>query len=307
MEKNPFQIIAANYSGFSKVFRRIADSVLEHPDQVLASNIHQLGRELEIAESSIVRFCKALGYSGFSELKLMLAKYGRQSSKIIFENLKDGSPEAVSREIFSLSIETLQIAAEQLDFSAIQKAADMLNRAGRIVICGVGASASVAESFAAHLLRIGIAAEASTDGELMQMTARGADERTLFVAITKSGRNLPLVRAFELAKARGAMTAPASCRARSLTACASMPSFSGKRRPRGSTRKTGRSSPASECEPPCRPDTGTRKARGSGSSSAPGPAGICSFQNVCVGGRRLSCSAAPPGSRGPGGTGSACP
>lgn len=207
MEKNPFQIIAANYSGFSKVFRRIADSVLEHPDQVLASNIHQLGRELEIAESSIVRFCKALGYSGFSELKLMLAKYGRQSSKIIFENLKDGSPEAVSREIFSLSIETLQIAAEQLDFSAIQKAADMLNRAGRIVICGVGASASVAESFAAHLLRIGIAAEASTDGELMQMTARGADARTLFVAITKSGRNLPLVRAFELAKARGAMTA----------------------------------------------------------------------------------------------------
>ena len=206
MEKNPFQIIAANYSGFSKVFRRIADSVLEHPDQVLASNIHQLGRELEIAESSIVRFCKALGYSGFSELKLMLAKYGRQSSKIIFENLKDGSPEAVSREIFSLSIETLQIAAEQLDFSAIQKAADMLNRAGRIVICGVGASASVAESFAAHLLRIGIAAEASTDGELMQMTARGADARTLFVAITKSGRNLPLVRAFELAKARGAMT-----------------------------------------------------------------------------------------------------
>ena len=206
MEKNPFQIIAANYSGFSKVFRRIADSVLEHPDQVLASNIHQLGRELEIAESSIVRFCKALGYSGFSELKLMLAKYGRQSSKIIFENLKDGSPEAVSREIFSLSIETLQIAAEQLDFSAIQKAADMLNRAGRIVICGVGASASVAESFAAHLLRIGIAAEASTDGELMQMTARGGDARTLFVAITKSGRNLPLVRAFELAKARGAMT-----------------------------------------------------------------------------------------------------
>ena len=206
MEKNPFQIIAANYSGFSKVFRRIADSVLEHPDQVLASNIHQLGRELEIAESSIVRFCKALGYSGFSELKLMLAKYGRQSSKIIFENLKDGSPEAVSREIFSLSIETLQIAAEQLDFSAIQKAADMLNRAGRIVICGVGASASVAKSFAAHLLRIGIAAEASTDGELMQMTARGADARTLFVAITKSGRNLPLVRAFELAKARGAMT-----------------------------------------------------------------------------------------------------
>ena len=137
----------------------------------------------------------------------MLAKYGRQSSKIIFENLKDGSPEATSRDVFSLSIETLQIAAEQLDFSTIKETADLLSKAERVVICGVGASASVAESFAAHLLRIGITAEAATDSELMQLIARAANERTLFIAITKSGRDIPLVHAFEIAKSHGAMTA----------------------------------------------------------------------------------------------------
>ena len=146
-------------------------------------------------------------HSGFSELKIMLAKYGRQSSKIIFENLKDGSPEATSRDVFSLSVETLQIAAEQLDFSTIKETADLLSKAERVVICGVGASASVAESFAAHLLRIGITAEAATDSELMQLIARAANERTLFIAITKSGRNIPLVHAFEIAKSHGAMTA----------------------------------------------------------------------------------------------------
>ena len=207
MEKNPYQIIRTNYPSYSKVFRVIADYILNDPEEVLKTNIHQLGRDLNIAESSIVRFCKSIGYSGFSELKIMLAKYGCQSSKIIFENLKDGSPEATSRDIFSLSIETLQIAAEQLDFSAIKKTADMLSKAERVVICGVGASASVAESFAAHLLRIGITAEASTDSELMQLIARAANEHTLFIAITKSGRNLPLVHAFELAKEHGAMTA----------------------------------------------------------------------------------------------------
>lgn len=206
MERNPYQIIRTNYPSYSKVFRVIADYILNNPEEVLESNIHQLGRELDIAESSIVRFCKTIGYSGFSELKIMLAKYGRQSSKIIFENLEAGSPEAASRDIFSLSIETLQIAAEQLDFGAVKKAADLLSKAERVVICGVGASASVAESFAAHLLRIGITAEASTDSELMQLIARAANERTLFIAITKSGRNLPLVHAFELAKSHGAMT-----------------------------------------------------------------------------------------------------
>lgn len=206
MEKNPYQIIRTNQPGYSKVFRTIADYILENPEQVLQANIHQLGRDLDVAESSIVRFCKAIGYSGFSELKIMLAKYGRQDSKIIFENLKDGSPEAVSRDIFFLSAETLRIAAEQMDFSAIKAAADLVNQAERIIICGVGASASVADSFAAHLLRVGIPAESSTDSELMQLTAQAANERTLFIAISKSGRNLPLVRAFELAKAHGAMT-----------------------------------------------------------------------------------------------------
>ena len=207
MEKNPYEIIRTNYPSYSKVFRVIADYILNHSDEVLKTNIHKLGRDLDIAESSIVRFCKALGYSGFSELKIMLAKYGRQSSKIIFENLKDGSPEATSRDVFSLSIETLQIAAEQLDFSVIKETADLLSKAERVVICGVGASASVAESFAAHLLRIGITAEAATDSELMQLIARAANERTLFIAITKSGRNIPLVHAFEIAKSHGAMTA----------------------------------------------------------------------------------------------------
>lgn len=206
MEKNPYEIIRINYPSYSKVFRVIADYVLNHPEEVLKTNIHQLARELDTAESSIVRFCKAVGYSGFSELKIMLAKYGHQSSKIIFENLQGGSPESASRDIFALSIETLQIAAEQLDFGAIKKTADLVNAAKRVVICGVGASASVAESFAAHLLRVGIAAEAATDSELMQLIARAADEQTLFIAITKSGRNLPLVHAFELAKAHGAMT-----------------------------------------------------------------------------------------------------
>ena len=82
-----------------------------------------------------------------------------------------------------------------------------MSKAERVVICGVGASASVAESFAAHLLRIGITAEAATDSELMPLIARAENEGTLFIAITKSGRNIPLVHAFEIAKSHGAMTA----------------------------------------------------------------------------------------------------
>ena len=42
------------------IFRVIADYILNHSDEVLKTNIHKLGRDLDIAESSIVRFCKVL-------------------------------------------------------------------------------------------------------------------------------------------------------------------------------------------------------------------------------------------------------
>ena len=55
MEKNPYEIIRTNYPSYSKVFRVIADYILNHSDEVLKTNIHKMGRDLDIAESRIVR------------------------------------------------------------------------------------------------------------------------------------------------------------------------------------------------------------------------------------------------------------
>ena len=55
MEKNPYEIIRTNYPSYSKVFRVIADYILNHSDEVLKTNIHKLGRDLDIAESGSVR------------------------------------------------------------------------------------------------------------------------------------------------------------------------------------------------------------------------------------------------------------
>ena len=49
MEKNPYEIIRTNYPSYSKVFRVIADYILNHSDEVLKTNIHKLGRDLDIA------------------------------------------------------------------------------------------------------------------------------------------------------------------------------------------------------------------------------------------------------------------
>ena len=50
------------------VLRFIYDNILEVPDM----SIHELAQRISYSTSTIIRFCKKLGFSGFSEFKYAL-------------------------------------------------------------------------------------------------------------------------------------------------------------------------------------------------------------------------------------------
>lgn len=212
METNPYVAIQTLYPTFSKVFQKIADYILEDFNRILDISIHQMAHELGVAESSIVRFCKIIGFSGFSETKMMLAKHISFHSSSIYENLHESdTSEHITRSVFTRNVDTLQKAVDLLDFERIEAASKLINAAKHIVICGIGSSASIADNFAVHLMRIGMPAISITDSELLQISARLSDQNTLFIAISKSGRNLPIINAFRIAQENGAKTICLTC------------------------------------------------------------------------------------------------
>ena len=157
-------------------------------------------------------FCKIIGYSGFSEAKVMLAKYSSYLSTSIFEDLcESDSTESITRHVFAHNIDTLQKAVDLLDFSRIDAAAQLIRDAEKIIICGIGSSASIADNFAVHLMRIGMPAISITDSELLQIAAGLSGPATVFIAISKTGSNIPIVNAFRIARDRGARTVCLTC------------------------------------------------------------------------------------------------
>lgn len=212
MDINPYAVIQSLYPTFSKVSKKIADYILADYNRILDISIHQMAHELNIAESSIVRFCKIIGYSGFSEAKVMLAKYSTYLASSIFEDLSESdSAESITRSVFSHNIDTLQKAVDLLDFDRIDDAAGRIREAEKIIICGVGSSASIADNFAVHLMRIGMPAISITDSELLQIAAGFSGRGTLFIGISKTGGNMPIVNAFRIARERGAGTVCLTC------------------------------------------------------------------------------------------------
>ena len=207
MDKNVYAAIQSQYSTLSKVGKRIADYILADPVHITSISIQQMAAELDIAESSIIRFCKIVGCAGFSEVKLLLAKYSPKSVRTIFEDLSEtDSISTISESVFSRNIDTLERALQLLDFEKIEQAVGVLNRAENILILGVGASGTIAEDFYIRLMRIGIRAVSLTDSHLMQIQASQCGPDTAVIAISHTGKTREIVSAVRTARECGAPT-----------------------------------------------------------------------------------------------------
>ena len=207
MDKNVYAAIQSQYATFSKVGKRIADYILADPVHITSISIQQMAAELDIAESSIIRFCKIVGCAGFSEVKLLLAKYSPKSVRTIFEDLSEtDSISTISESVFSRNIDTLERALQLLDFEKIEQAVGVLSRAENILILGVGASGTIAEDFYIRLMRIGIRAVSLTDSHLMQIQASQCGPDTAVIAISHTGKTREIVSAVRTARECGAPT-----------------------------------------------------------------------------------------------------
>lgn len=69
--ENALARIRAAHASLPPGARRIADYVLEQPEQIVRMSVTELS---EASEGSVINFCQKLGLSGFQQLKLSLAQ-----------------------------------------------------------------------------------------------------------------------------------------------------------------------------------------------------------------------------------------
>ena len=207
MATNPIAMLEMRLPSFHRVERTIAEYIIDHANDVSIMSVQELAARLDVAESIIIRFSKSLGYTGYSDFKRSRRVRAASPEPPIFTELKEtDSMEAVSRKVFQSNIQTLQRTVDQLDFQKVEEAAHRIGAAKKIMLIGVGASASIAEDFYVRLMRIGMNAEMYSDSHLMQIKANLLSPEDVVVAVSHTGRTSEILRALTTAKTAGAAT-----------------------------------------------------------------------------------------------------
>jgi RpiR family carbohydrate utilization transcriptional regulator len=199
----------------SKSARKLAEYVLHHPAAVLSMSIANLAAAVGVSEPTVNRFCTGLGLKGFPDFKLKLAaELARVESRMARDiTAKDSLSQVVSK-VFDSTYASLASAQEHLDHDALEQAVAWLASARSIVICGLGASASVAIDAGHKLLRFDTPVTVHTDIINQRMIAAGMDSRDCLLCISYTGRTSAMVALAELGNNSGArvigLTAPGS-------------------------------------------------------------------------------------------------
>ncbi|GIT79732.1 RpiR family transcriptional regulator [Leifsonia sp. LS1] len=207
--------IQSHVDSFPPTMRRVADVILERPQIVMENTISELARACDTSEASIVRFCRALGFTGYPQLKLQLAaELAKESAE--FGGNGDGaygadiSPSDTLAEmvakIAGSEILGIRETADTLDIKVLQRVIRKLERAKRVVLFGVGASNAGAQDLAQKLLRIGHVALAFHDAHDALVSAALVEQGDVAIGFSHNGRTRETMAFLSAARRNGAHT-----------------------------------------------------------------------------------------------------
>ncbi len=197
--------IKASYDSFGKSEKKIADWVLLHPDEILPISISELAEKSKSSEATIVRFSRRLGFSGFQDFKISFADYSETRSLSAGIEKDDSCFDVfskVSDEIYT----ALQKTKLSINKDALEKASEAISSASKLVIFGLGNSASVALDASHKFLRAGINAYSYSDNHMQAIAASHLKEGDVAMGISHSGSSVDVVEAMKAAGAQGACT-----------------------------------------------------------------------------------------------------
>jgi DNA-binding MurR/RpiR family transcriptional regulator len=189
----------------------VAKVVLDNPSSVARRSITEVADAAGTSETTVTRFCKAIGVGGYPELRIALAADTARTEMRVDRDLggeiaPDDDLATVVGKVTFADARAVEETAAQLEVDVLQRVADAIAAAGRVDVYGVGASAFVAADLQQKLHRIGRVSFAWNDTHIMLTSAAVLGPGDVAIGISHTGATTDTVETLRVAREHGATT-----------------------------------------------------------------------------------------------------
>ena len=192
---------------YNKIFaaeKKVADFILNNPGQTVMSNVSELASLSGVSDATVIRLCKHIGYEGYYQMKLILSNELGRTQIADFSKVEDEPKSPI--DLFQIVSNNLMSLASEIDMSALNACVDLIMSSKFVHVIAVGNTCPISADLAFRLGRLGIRTTTSMVQEYFLNNLILATKDDLLIGISHSGSSTTVIRAFELAKAKGIKT-----------------------------------------------------------------------------------------------------
>lgn len=195
------ELIRTSLPDLRKSDAKVANLVLAEPLRLLECTVAEAADLAGVSQPTVIRFCVAIGFSGFQEFKIRLAQglaLGTSATHSVI--LDTDTLSGVANKIFDYTLTSLDWARRHLDKDDLERAVEALVRARSIEFFGFGASGLVAHDGQQKFPLFGVPCRAQSDSHQQIMAASMMRAGDVAVIISNTGRTQQLVEAARIAR-----------------------------------------------------------------------------------------------------------
>ncbi|MFC0524517.1 MurR/RpiR family transcriptional regulator [Pontibacillus salicampi] len=193
--------IKSYYRQMSEKEKQIADYILKDPNKIVHSTINQVSEDLGVADATVFRFCKTLGYKGYQALKISLASEVVNPIQDIHEKISEQDSEMdILQKVFQANVNAIQYTKDIQEEKFFHKALQLIGQAKQIHFYGNGGSGVTALDAQHKFMRSGLPSHAYTDTHLQLMAVSQLTKEDVALFISHTGTNKDILEVMEVAK-----------------------------------------------------------------------------------------------------------
>lgn len=203
--------IGALQNSLTKTEKKIAGAILAQPGLLNQCSLSEVAHQLDVGEATFIRFCRTLGFKGYTDFKLdlaiELATQEKESSTLLDTDVAEtDSPKEIAAKLQTTLANVIAETVNLLDYPVLEKVVEELRKANRIFLFGVGSSGLTAEDAKHKLMRIGLQTDAVTNNHFMYMQAALLKKGDIVIGISHSGYSEETTKALRIARENKATT-----------------------------------------------------------------------------------------------------
>ena len=205
MGTNFWELLQQRQGQLTRSGHAVADYLLQHADEAQYLSISSLARECNVAEATVFRFCRALGFDGYHEMRIALAQANATGTMSSQRELQPGaSTETLFEHASARLFTAINGTQNALSAEAVDEAARMLREAKQVFCFGQGGSMLLANDICARFSSLSNKFRTAGDSHLQILAASLMGPEDVVLFISYSGATRDMLETLRAAKAAGA-------------------------------------------------------------------------------------------------------